>query len=201
MPVIVLMSQKGGVGKSTIAVHLATLAQSSGLHVMLVDMDPQQSALKWNASRAAERRFRVADALPPRRSKEVVYIVDTPPHTATTSAKAADAADMIVIPLRPARFDLDAVKSSVEIARLSRNRHLAVLSSVPHNSGGLAREASDRLVEWGVPVFDGVITQRAAFVHALNDGSGVTEFEPGGKAAAEIKALYEKIFEETRNDG
>lgn len=198
MPTISLMAQKGGAGKTTISVHLAALARERGLDVLLIDLDPQRSAMSWNASRAPERRLPVADAIDSRR-KNSWTIIDTPPHANATAAKAADAADLILIPCRPARFDLDAMRSSVEIAKLSRKPYFAVLNAVPHNGGSIGKEAEERLREWGVPVYPRHLIQRAAYSHAVITGEGVHEWEPSGKAAAEIRALFDFVLETVKN--
>src|ERR1700675_1577485 len=113
MPVIALLNQKGGVGKTTLSVHLAA-ALATGKRVLLVDADPQRSALDWSAQRQAEKMFPVI-GLPTKNlyrelapmSKDYDWIVIDGPPRANDIAKAAIAAsDLVIIPVQPSPFDV-----------------------------------------------------------------------------------------------
>src|SRR5712692_10763648 len=96
------------------------------------------------------------------------------------------------MPCRPARFDLEAIAATVEITRLAKAPAAVVINAAPRGRR-LAEEARAVLERQGVRVLDAVIHQRAAYSHAVIDGRSVHEYEPDGKAAAEIDALYNTI--------
>jgi chromosome partitioning protein len=190
------MTQKGGSGKTTISVHLLAYARSQGLDAALVDLDPQASALNWNSKREPTRQFPAYDKLPAPKGLDLV-IIDTPPHSDRTAAMAAAAADFVLIPFRPAQFDMDALPSTLEICRLAKRKCAVVLNAVPHNNR-TGQEAQESLREDGVPLLPVQIINRVAFSHAVIDGRAVHEFEPEGKAAREIAMLYTWIQKEMR---
>jgi chromosome partitioning protein len=194
MKTLTILSRKGGAGKTTLSVHLAALAQSQGLCVALIDLDPQESALIWNSKRDDALRLHMATKLPTPAGFDLC-IVDTPPHSDKTAALAAGAADFVLIPARPAQFDLDALPSTLEICRLARKKCAVVLNAVPHNNRQGA-DAADALREGRIPMIPDVITQYVAFSHAVIDGRAVHEFDPAGKAAGQIRGLFDWLRKE-----
>ncbi len=119
-------------------------------------------------------------------------IIDTAPHSSADAAIAAKLADFVLIPCRPARFDLDAVASTLEIAKAA-NTPAAVVINAASTRGPLAKEARAALSRQGAIVIDTVLHQRVAYSHAVIDGRSVHEYEPGGAAAGEIDQLYNHI--------
>lgn len=115
-------------------------------------------------------------------------ILDTAPHSESVALAAARAADLILIPCRPAILDIRAIQSSAELAAIAKKPAIAVLNSVPHR-GGLADQAAAAIRGYNLDVAPTRLTQRAAFVHSLTAAQGVTEYEPGGAAAEEILNL------------
>lgn len=203
MKSIAFLSQKGGSGKTTLAVHTAVAAQEAGERVVLVDTDPQKSATVWGESReqdtpvvatasAVELDTVLAAA---RQEKMSLAIVDTAPHTAPDAAKIAKAVDLIVIPCRPTAFDLAAVSNAIEIVRAAQTKSVLVLSACPFRSPEIA-ETRHVLAEYGLPIFPEEITDRRAFARAVATGRAVTEFENDGKAAQEIRALWNWLKEQ-----
>jgi chromosome partitioning protein len=118
-------------------------------------------------------------------------IIDTAPHSNDAAAIVARLADFILIPCRPARFDLDAIASTLDIAKLANTPAVVVINAAPR--GRLAQEARAALTRQGVTVLKPVLHQRAAYSHAVIDGRAVHEYEPKGAAAAEIEELYHHI--------
>src|SRR5215212_1378238 len=114
MKTITILSQKGGAGKTTIALHLAVAAELDGQQTAIIDLDPQASATSWGDSRAAEtpavvsaqasRLTQVLEAA--RKAGATLAIIDTAPHSESAALAAARAADLILIPCRPAILDL-----------------------------------------------------------------------------------------------
>lgn len=201
MKTLAILSQKGGAGKSTLAVHLAVLAQAEGERVLLIDCDPQRSAAGWWHSRQADTPELVetdaaglARVLEAARADGVTLaVVDTAPHSERGTATAASLADLTLIPCRPGILDLRAVGATAEIVKLAKARAAILLNACPPGRDGeasIVREARDALKAYGVPVVGVSVANRAALAHALIDGSAVTEFDNEGKAAGEIRAVW-----------
>lgn len=200
MKTLAIIAQKGGSGKTTLAVHMAVCATLRNLHTAIIDIDPQASAYKWNQSRPDELKLDATKAevgqipafLKQAKAGGIdLVIIDTAPHSDSTAAIVAQLADFVLIPCRPARFDLDAIASTAQITKVAKTTAAVVINAAPR--GRLAEEARAALEQQGVTVLDSVIHQRAAYSHAVIDGRSVHEYEPGGKAAAEIDELYDLI--------
>jgi chromosome partitioning protein len=107
----------------------------------------------------------------------------------------ASAADLVIIPCRPAAFDLAAVGAAVEIVQAAAARAVFVLSACPFRAPEIA-ETRAVLEGYGLPVAPVAITDRRAFARAVATGRAVTEFDSGGKAAEEIRSLWQSIREQ-----
>lgn len=127
MHVVLIASQKGGAGKTTLALHLATALDKAGQSVVIFDIDPQGSAIGWKESRRAETPAVVAvqpnqvnEALDLARKFEAdVVVIDTPPHAEIEPA-VLKAADLVLIPCRPGILDLRAIGATVEAVKHER---------------------------------------------------------------------------------
>lgn len=197
MKTLAIIAQKGGSGKTTLAVHLAVCATRQNLRTALIDLDPQGSAHDWNESREDGEKLdavkagsgQVAALLKQAKAAGAdLVIVDTAPHSDSAAAMVAQLADFVLIPCRPARFDLKAIGSTAQIAKLAKTPAAVVINAAPR--GRLAEEARAALEQQGITVIEAVLQQRAAYSHAVIDGRSVHEYEPDGKAAAEIDALF-----------
>jgi chromosome partitioning protein len=196
MHVLVIASQKGGVGKSTLAVHLATEAAAQGNKTLLLDLDPQGSAMEW-AGRRGDLPPDVSGANPASIAKEIfraeadgydLVVVDTAPHADHAALQAARAADLVVIPCRPSTFDIAAISATLDLCKLADKQAAVVLNAAPIRSRVTA-EAEEAIREKGGAIAPVVIRQRVAFQHCMIEGRTAAEFEPGGAAAAEISDL------------
>lgn len=197
MRTIAIISQKGGAGKTTLALHLAVAAERKGRSTAVIDLDPQASAAGWKDHREKEQPPVIA--APPARLGPLLdaarsagadlAIIDTAPHAESASLTAARAADLILIPCRPAILDLRAIGATVEIARIAGKPAAVVLNAVPPR-GSLAKEAAEAVTAYGVTLAPVHFAHRAAFVHALTAGQTAQEYEPIGKAAEEVAGLY-----------
>lgn len=197
MKVLAFLSQKGGAGKTTLAVHTAVAAHEAGEAAVLIDTDPQRSASVWGNARQGvapivatagvselERVLKAAleDGL-------ALAIVDAAPHAAPEAARIARAADLVVIPCRPTAFDLAAAEGAVRIVKAAKVKAVFVLSACPSRAPEVA-ETREALEGYGLLVAPVEITDRIAFARAVASGRAVTEFGGDGKAAAEIRALW-----------
>ena len=203
MKTIAFLSQKGGSGKTTLAVHTAVAAQENGERVVVVDTDMQKSAATWSEARhenapavitvAAASLSEVMKAA--RHDAMTLCIIDTAPHAAPDAVRVVGAADLVVIPCRPTAFDLAAVGAAVEIVQAASARAVLVLSACPFRAPEIA-ETRAVLEGFGIPVAPVEITDRRAFARAVATGRAVTEFDSGGKAAEEIRSLWQWIKEQ-----
>ena len=197
MKTLAIISQKGGSGKTTIAVHMAVCAIRQNLHTAIIDIDPQGSAFDWYLSRGEENELNAVQATAGQLTALVkqakaggadFVIIDTAPHSDSAAAMTAQVADFVLMPCRPARFDLKAIGSTAAIVKLAKTPAAVVINAAPR--GKLADEAREALQQQGLTVLDPVLQQRVAYSHAVIDGRSVHEYEPEGKAAEEIDELF-----------
>lgn len=200
---LAFLSQKGGAGKTTLAVHTAVAAHEVGHRVVLIDTDPQKSATVWASAREAEEPI-VATVSPSEIGKVqaaaegegmALAIVDTAPHATAEAARIARSADLVVIPCRPSAFDLAAAAAAAKIVKAAGAKAVFVLSACPFRAPEIA-ETRAALATHGLPICPVEITDRRAFARAISSGLSVTEFETDGKAAAEIRALWSWLKEQ-----
>jgi len=199
MKILTLAAQKGGAGKTTLAVHLAVQAHRAGERVVLVDTDPQGSASAWARARGDDAPMIVAAAssqlhdvvTASRNDGMTLIILDTPPHAAPGAAAASTLADLVLVPVRPTAFDLAASGASAEIARTAK-RAAFVLSACPSRAPEIM-EARKALEAQGLPVLETEIGERRSYARAVASGRAVAEFEPEGRAAYEISRLWREI--------
>ena len=207
MRTITIAARKGGVGKTTLATHLSVLAAGDGKPVLLVDVDPQRSLAWWWRLRKNETPALVecdakdlAKIIPTAERQGVdTVIIDTAPHDRQGIVDAMRVADLVVLPTRPGAFDLAAIGATLEIAGQVGKPHLAILNACPPRTGSsepsIVTEARGALAGMGATIAETVISQRVALGHAIMSGQTVGEYEPDGRAAAEIAALWAEIEE------
>jgi chromosome partitioning protein len=199
---IAFFSQKGGSGKTTLAIHAAVAAQETGQRVVLIDCDPQESAARWGVSRDQDTPF-VAKANPSDISKALslaqsegftLAILDCPPHMTAGEAQLVATADYVIIPCQPTALDIAATAAAVTVVQAARKPFAFVINRAPYRAPE-NREAQEMLAVQGA-VCPVLIGERRAFARALTGGKAVTEFESSGKGALEIRALWQWITQE-----
>jgi chromosome partitioning protein len=205
MRTIALIAQKGGVGKSTLAINLAVAAMQAGETVIGIDTDQQGTLAAWAASRSVttpaiahigpREIANLGPLLASARDRYSIAIIDTAGTDSPITHAAMSAADLCLVPLRPTRPDGIAVRPTVEALMIGKRRFGFVLSQCPsHNAR--AREMAAGLTSIGL-LAEPVICTRADYQDGYAAGQGVTEYAPDGKAAAEIRKLWDWIARQT----
>jgi chromosome partitioning protein len=198
MKTVVIVSQKGGTGKTTIAIHLAVAAERTGKAAVVIDLDPQASAAAWRDLRAAEgpavesvQPARLAVTLKAAAEAGADFaVIDTPARSENAALEAVRAADIALIPCRPGFFDTAAMSFTANLLKLAGKPGFVVFSQVPARAENLVAEVAEALGTYGLTAAPTAIHLRAAYSHAIPGGQSAQEYEPKGKAAAEIAALY-----------
>ena len=201
MPTIAIISQKGGAGKTTLALHLAAAAHDAGRVALVIDTDPQATASQWAAWRQ-DAPPEVIDSPPPRLSAKIeqargqganFIVIDTPPHADSAARAAVEVADLVLIPCRPSAFDLAAIQTTAKLVQLLRKPAFVVFTAGSPNAPRMYQAAGELVEGFGTPACPIQIADRAAFRHASAEGRTVMEFEPNRKAADDIRHIYRWI--------
>jgi chromosome partitioning protein len=203
MRTVAVISQKGGAGKTTLAIHLAAAAAASRV-ALIIDTDPQATASRWGQWRKGRDPEVIDCGAPSLLSMKLAkaqtlgaefVVIDTPPHADAMARQAAKLADLLLIPCRPRAFDLAAMETTAELARTSGTPAFVVLNAGPPRARLIYREAIELIA--GIPsagpglqVAPIVLAERAAYHHSTGQGRTAAEVDPRGKAAAEIAALW-----------
>ena len=199
MKTLVFLNQKGGAGKTTLAIHVAAELEARGDRVVVYDLDPQSTASSWGHKRSRppivrpDHAARLAVSLQTAEREGVDWaIVDTAPSQDQSALTAAKLADQIVLPVRPAAFDLEAVANTLQLCQIAQRPSLVVINAAPIRSK-VIDDAIEHVRRLGGIVAPVVIKHRVAFQHAVVDGRTAGEFEPDGAAAGEIAALVKVL--------
>lgn len=204
MPTVAIVSQKGGSGKTTLALNLATYAAYRGTQACVIDTDPQATAAAWGDWRGDFLPEVITS--PPIRLPRMIrnatnsgtelILIDTPPQGDTATHEAVRNADIVLIPARPRAFDLHAIEATAEMISYSLKPAFVVLNAVPAGATRILADAHEFIESLGLrscPVHFG---DRGAFHRSSAKGETASEAEPEGKAAGEVKALWEWLCRE-----
>ncbi len=202
--VIALVAQKGGTGKTTLALTLAVAAEQAARTAVVLDIDPQATACKWGDRREASTPV-VLDAQPARlvRALETaavegvdLVVIDTPARLESAALEAARLSSLVVMPCRPLIFDLETVPTSQQVVTLAGGPPVvAVLNATPPR-GRRAAETRSALEEFGIAVCPHTLGQRAAVGDAVAMGLVAAEFAPASRAAAEARDVAGWVMRE-----
>lgn len=197
-PTVAIVSQKGGAGKTTLALHLAAAAEHVGTTSLVIDTDPQATASGW-AEWRCHNPPAVIDSAPPRIAAKVTaakdqgarfIVIDTPPHADSAASRAVEVADLVLIPCRPSAFDLAAVRTTIRLIELLKKPAFVVFTAGPPNAPRIYADAAELVAGFGCKACPVILPDRAAYRHASANGGTVFEHEPDGKAAEEVRQLH-----------
>jgi chromosome partitioning protein len=205
--VIATLNSKGGVGKTTIATNLAACFAAEGKDVLLVDSDPQGSALEWKTKRPESAVSLQIIGLPASnlhqeirklKAKYEVVIVDCGGRITETLRAAAAVADFILVPTLPSLYDLAATQEFFakvlnEVAAIKGEIQTAIVLNQVQVGTVIAKAAQEQLTEFGKPVLDTTLHMYVAYKESAAAGLAVTEYERNGKASQEITAFYKEL--------
>jgi chromosome partitioning protein len=196
MRTIALISQKGGSGKTTLAVNLAVQAHRAGLRTTIVDIDSQQTATKWHDRRSgapppvisaqAERLPVTMKSL----SGLDLVVIDTAGKADREALIAARAADLILIPTRPAIEDLEAIPRTLDIVKIATKPVYAVFNAALSRQDSRIAQGTSLITDMGLDPAPEVVCQRVILADSKIVGQAAAELDPGSKAAHEVERLY-----------
>ena len=204
MRTVAVISQKGGAGKTTLALHIAVAAEQAGYSTVLLDMDPQGTAEAWS-----EWRKEAPPVVIPAKTATLtrtlekaaahggdLVIIDTPPLAEAEARAAAKIADLVLVPCRPNAFDIHSIRTTTDLTHFAAKPAFAVFNAGPVAAARLYAETAELVTEIGLRAVPARLSERAAFRHATGSGQVAQEIEPEGKAAAEITTLWHWICQQ-----
>ena len=205
MKVITIGNEKGGVGKSTIACNLAAEAALSGLKVLLIDADSQQSSIDFRAVRAENEslpQFHAVSITKNTIHRDVtsfqefdLILIDAGGRDTAVFRSALLACNLLIIPVLPSQYDIWATQGTIEILEQAQSFKnidaLFVLNQVITNTL-IERDALEALERFPIYIFNTRLHSRVAFKKSIMEGMGVSEYDGNSKAAQEIKSLWEE---------
>jgi chromosome partitioning protein len=199
---ISLIGQKGGTGKTTIAVGLAVAAARAGYTTAIIDLDPQASAAKWKDRREDEnpavvsaQASRLKQAMETARAGGVDFVlIDTAGRKDDSALNAARVSDLVLIPSRPNIMELETLPEVRDLLRLAGSPPAFVLLNGVHPSAGHrsvveVKETIGSL--FGITVCPVHICQRSAYAEAPTSGRTPQELDAEGKASVELNGLFQ----------
>jgi chromosome partitioning protein len=203
--IIAVVNQKGGAGKTTIAVNLSAALAAEGECTLLIDADPQQTARDWAAIRQSPPPFQVIGLAKPVLHRDVprlalhyhYIVIDGAPRNYEVARSVIAAADLVLIPVQPSGADFWASRETVnltkEVHAFKATQKSAFVVSRKIGRTTLGRDIADALAEFEIPILRAATMQRVIYAETLTAGTTVIEQQPRGRAADEICAILSEL--------
>lgn len=205
--IIGVLNQKGGVGKTTLSVNIAAALARTGQRVLLIDADPQGSALDWAAARERDPLFAVVGLPKPSIHKELSVVgegydhivIDGPPRVTDLARSAIMASDVVLVPVQPSPYDIwaadEVVKLIQEASVFKENiKSFFVINRKIANTA-IGRDVREALEAYNLPTLEASVVQRVVFAEAAAVGNAVYEQDRDGVASQEIEAVVSELQE------
>ena len=206
--VITISQQKGGTGKTTLAVHLAlAFIKFHNFKVAIVDTDPQGSLGKWYMVRSEKKisddnlTFKTASLWGAQYESKTlkkdhdIVIIDTPPKIESDARPSIEASDLVLIPMTPSHVDFWATEGIIEIAKKAKKKIMIQVNRANQRSKMVVK-TNEYIKSINVPAVETIIGHRQIYAASMGEGKTAMEKQKNGKASEEIKKLSEQLLTE-----
>ena len=206
--VITIAQQKGGTGKTTLAVHLAlAFIKYHNLKIAIIDTDPQGSLGQWFMIRTEKKlsngnlTFKTASLWGAQyesktlKKEHDVVIIDTPPKIESDARPSIEASDLVLIPMSPSHVDFWATEAIIDIAKKA-NKKIMIQINRANQRSKLIIKTNDYIKSLNVPAVDTIIGNRQIYASSMGEGKTAIEKQRKGSAVDEIKKLSDQILSE-----
>ena len=208
--VITISQQKGGTGKTTLAVHLAlAFIKYHNLKVAIIDTDPQGSLGKWFVIRSEKKvsndnlTFKTAslwggqyESKTLKKDNDIV-IIDTPPKIESDARPSIEASDLVIIPMTPSHVDFWATEAIIDIAKKAKKKILIQINRANRRSK-LISKTNEYINSINVSATKTIIGHRQIYASSMGEGKTAVEKQKKGNAVEEIKELSGQILLELK---